>query len=292
MTTLAEARAWCERRTRTHYENFTVGSWLLPAAERAHLYAIYAYARGVDDLGDEFPGDRLAALDAWERELDLLYQGRARDPVFVALQETVGRFQIPDGPFRRLIQANRMDQVQARWPTWEALRGYTAHSADPVGHLVLYCFGYRDAERQRLSDSTCTALQLANFWQDVAVDWARGRVYIPEEDLERFGVPEGVLASGRPTEAFRRLMAFEVERARALFREGLALVERVEGKLRLDLALYSRGGLRVLDKIERQGFDVLSRRTTLSRLDKLEVVLRETVRHALGPRRVAPEAGP
>lgn len=269
-----EAFAYCRALALRHYENFTVASWLLPPWARPHLYTLYAYCRGVDDLGDEAAGDRLALLDEWEGELGRCYQGRARHPVFVALQETVRRFDIPPEPFLRLIEANRMDQGFTRYPTYGDLLHYCQHSANPVGHLVLYVFGYRDRERQRLAGATCTALQLANFWQDVWPDWKRGRIYIPQEDMERFGYREEALGQRQCNESFRRLMAFELQRARQLFAQGLALIDRVDGRLRLDLKLFSLGGLAILDAIEAIGYDVLHQRPTLSRAKKAWLVLR------------------
>ena len=242
------------------------------------MYAIYAYCRGVDDLGDEAEGDRLALLDEWEADLRRCYDGGApRDIRFVALQRTIRRFDIPIEPFLRLIEANRRDQTVARYRTFDDLLGYCTYSANPVGHLVLYVFGYRDAERQRLSDATCTALQLANFWQDVSRDLEMGRIYLPQEDIERFGCSEGDLLARRTTPEFRRLMAFEVDRARDYFQEGLALVPRVAGRLRLDLRLFTLGGLAVLDEIERMNYDVLRRRPRVSKAKKLWLAARGLV---------------
>lgn len=266
--TLDEAFAQCRALALGHYENFTVASWLLPRWARPHMYCLYAYCRGVDDLGDEAGGDRLALLAEWEAELHRCYQGQARHPVFVALQETVRRFDIPPEPFLRLIEANRMDQRLSRYPTYDDLLHYCQCSANPVGHLVLYLFGYRDEERQRLADATCTGLQLANFWQDVWRDWEKGRIYIPLEDMELFGYSEEALARRQGNNNFRRLMAFEVERARQLFAQGLALVEKVDGRLRLDVRLFSLGGLAILDAIEAIDYDVLHRRPVLSKPKK------------------------
>lgn len=271
---LAEAFAYCQRLTASHYENFTVVSWLLPRDLRAHMYAVYAYCRGVDDLGDEAEGNRLALLDDWERELRRCYDGSPRHPAFVALRETVRRFDIPQEPFLRLIEANRMDQRVNRYRTYGELLHYCENSANPVGHLVLYLFGYRDEERQRLSDATCTALQLTNFWQDVRRDLDKGRIYIPLEEMERFGYGEEDLLGGRFDERFRDLMAFQVERTRELFREGLRLIAAVRGRLRLDLRLFSLGGLAVLNAIEGIGYDVLYQRPKLSRTRKAWLAVR------------------
>ncbi|HET9477317.1 MAG TPA: squalene/phytoene synthase family protein, partial [Dehalococcoidia bacterium] len=171
---LRDSYAFCRRLARGRNENFTVASWLLPRALRRHMYAIYAYCRGVDDLGDEAEGDRPALLDEWERELQACYDGNPSDPRFIALQRTIQRFGIPPDPFQRLIEANRRDQVVQRYATFDALREYCSYSANPVGELVLHVFGYQDERRRRLSGATCTALQLANFWQDTWRDFRKG----------------------------------------------------------------------------------------------------------------------
>ena len=272
-TNLDKAYALCARLAKTHYENFTVGSWLLPPDTLKYLYAIYAFCRSVDDLGDEHQGDRLKALDHWQAETELCYQGTPTHPYMLALQDTIRRFDIPVEPFLKLIEANRMDQLNTRYPTYGDLEYYCLHSANPVGHLVLYVCGYKDPERQRLSDYTCTALQLANFWQDVARDFAMGRIYVPLEDMERFGYTETQLARGLVTKEFRTLIAFEVERARDLFHKGLALVDTLAGRVKLDVALFTLGGLKVLDAIESQDYDVLSRRPALSRTTKLRLMI-------------------
>ena len=272
----------CERLARTHYENFSVGTRLLPAHLRRHFHSIYAFCRGVDDLGDEAAGDRLKLLDEWERLLGLCYSGDPDHPYFMALQQTIRQFDIPAEPFLKLIEANRRDQRVKRYADYAQLLDYCDHSADPVGHLVLYLFGHRDPELRALADETCTALQLTNFWQDVARDHARGRIYIPQEDLERFGVGEDVIASGVPTDGLRRLMRFEVERARELFRRGLPLIDRVAGSARVDLALFTAGGLSILRAIERQDYDVLSRRPALSRWGKARLLALAVLRSRLG----------
>ena len=271
--TVEDAYALCEKLAKTHYENFTVGSWFLPRESRKHLYAVYAFCRFVDDLGDEFEGNRLEALDFWKEEIQSCYGGTPRHPYTIALQQTISAFDIPKDPFLRLVQANRMDQTSSRYATYEDLEDYCQHSANPVGHLVLYVGGYRDQERQELSDYTCTALQLANFWQDVSRDYAMGRIYIPAEDLERFGCGEEQLDRGISTDAFRELMHFEVDRARELFRRGLELVDTLDGRIKLDVALFNLGGLKVLDAIEHQGYDVLRRRPKVSKATKIWLML-------------------
>ncbi|HTF57187.1 MAG TPA: squalene synthase HpnC [Planctomycetota bacterium] len=266
----------CARLARTHYENFTVGSFLLPRGTKKHIHALYAYARTTDDIGDESEGDRLANLDAWEEDFRRIRSGSPRHPIHVALIDTLRKFDIPDEPFLKLIEANRIDQRRTRHETFKDLLHYCDHSANPCGRLVLYVFGVRDREAQRLSDFTCTALQLVNFWQDLAIDWAKGRVYIPQEDLRRFEYSEAELARGEATEAFRELMQVECSRTRAMFERGLPLADRLRGTARFDVRLFSRGGMRVLDLIERAGYDVFRRRPTLSKLGKARLAL-ETV---------------
>ncbi len=215
---LAEARAYCERLARTHYENFSVATWFLPERMRPHFHAVYAYCRISDDLGDEVgdPEQSLVLLNDWEQQLDECYSGSPRHPVFVALRETVRAMDIPKKPFADLLTAFRQDQKVSRYGRFEDLLGYCVNSANPVGRLVLYCCGYRDEERQRLSDYTCTALQLANLWQDIAVDYGKGRIYLPLEDMNRFGATEAMIAERRATPEFIELMRFEVQRARVV----------------------------------------------------------------------------
>jgi len=273
---LDEARAYCERLAKTHYENFSVATWFLPARLRQHFYNVYAYCRISDDLGDEVGNAQqsLELLDHWEAELNACYAGSPRHPVFVALQETVRQCGIPKHEFSDLLIAFRQDQTVARYETFDDLLGYCRYSANPVGHLVLYLCGYNDAERQQLSDYTCTALQLANFWQDVAVDYQKGRIYLPLEDLRRFGVTGDDIAQRRATPEFLSLMKFEVERARDWFQRGLTLVNNVNRDLAIDIELFSRGGQEILNAIERQGYDVLRQRPVISKSRKLLLVAR------------------
>jgi squalene synthase HpnC len=281
---LDEARQYCQRLARSHYENFSVATWFLPRRLRQHFCNVYAYCRISDDLGDEV-GDRTAALallDQWEGELEACYQGSPRHPVFVALAETVRQFEIPQHEFSDLLIAFRQDQTITRFETFDDVLGYCRYSANPVGHLVLYLCGYRDAERQQLSDFTCTALQLANFWQDVSVDYEKGRIYLPLEDLRRFGVSEDDIAARRNTDAFRTMMKFEVERARSWFTRGLPLVEKVDRELAIDIELFSRGGQEILNAIERQGFAVLGKRPVISKPRKLVLVARGALGKLLG----------
>ncbi len=286
----AEAWEYCRRLARSHYENFSVATWFLPARLRQHFFNVYAYCRISDDLGDEVgdPRASLAMLDQWQAELDACYAGTPRHPVFVALEETVREFDIPQKPFDDLLKAFRQDQTINRYETFEDLLGYCRNSANPVGHLVLYLCGYRDAERQALSDFTCTALQLANFWQDVSADYAKGRIYLPLEDLRRYQVSEDDIAAARNTPAFREMMRFEVERARQWFVQGFPLVRQVDREVAVDIELFSRGGQEILNAIERQGYAVLGRRPAISKTRKLALVARAALGKLLG--RVAGEA--
>ena len=274
--TMTEAQEYCRRLARSHYENFSVASWFLPERLRQHFFNVYAYCRISDDLGDEVGNavQSLQLLDQWESELNACYDGSPRHPVFVALAETVRRFEIPRHEFADLLTAFRRDQTTTRYETFNDLLGYCRYSANPVGHLVLYLCGYCDAERQGLSDYTCTALQLANFWQDVGVDFAKGRIYLPLEDLRRFGVSEEEIRNSQNTPAFREMMKFEVGRAREWFAQGMPLVSKVNHELAIDIELFSRGGMEILRAVERQGYAVLGRRPAISKARKLALVAR------------------
>ena len=278
--TLEEARAWCQHLAETHYENFHVATWFLPKALRPHFHSIYAYCRVSDDLGDEV-GDKdaaLAMLELWGGELDACYAGRARHPVFVALAETIRECAIPKEPFADLLTAFRQDQTVTRYETMDDVLAYCRYSANPVGRLVLYACGEADEsdreEKFKLSDATCSALQLANFWQDVREDFARGRIYLPQRDMEFFHVSDRTIAEGIATPEFRGLLRTEVEFAREMFEEGLPLIGMVNRDLALDLDLFSRGGLEILRAIERTDFDVLSGRPAISKATKAGLALR------------------
>jgi squalene synthase HpnC len=269
-----EAQSYCERLARSHYENFSVATWFLPKRLRQHFFNVYAYCRISDDLGDETGSKQasLLLLDEWEAELNACYSGSPRHPVFVALAGTVREFDIPEQTFADLLTAFRQDQTITRYPTFDDLLGYCHYSANPVGHLVLYLCGYRDPERQQLSDLTCTALQLANFWQDVSADYDKGRIYLPLEDLKRFQVKEEDIQAKRNTKQFRDMMRYEVQRAREWFDRGLPLVGKVSHELALDLELFSRGGQEILNAIERQDYAVLGNRPAISKARKLALV--------------------
>ena len=281
--TLEEARAYCRQLAESHYENFHVATWFLPKALRPHFHSIYAYCRISDDLGDEVPdtAQALALLDLWGRELDACYEGRARHPVFVALAETIRACSIPKEPFADLLTAFRQDQTVTRYATMDDVLAYCHYSANPVGRLVLYACGEVNDENFRLSDATCSALQLANFWQDVRVDFAKGRVYLPQNEMHRFGVSDETIAQNIATPEFCRLMRHEVDYARDMFAQGLALIGRVNRDLALDLDLFSRGGLEILRAIERRDYDVLSARPTISKPTKLALVFRAAAGKAL-----------
>jgi squalene synthase HpnC len=277
---LDQARDYCRRLAESHYENFHVASWFLPRALRPHFHCIYAYCRISDDLGDEVPDTSaaLALLDLWGRELDACYEGRTRHPVFVALAETIRACAIPKKPFADLLIAFRQDQTVTRFCTMDDVLAYCLYSANPVGRLVLYACGEVTPETQeekfRLSDATCSALQLANFWQDVRVDFAKGRVYLPQEDMQRFGVTDATIAAGVATKEFRTLMGYQVDYARTMFEQGLPLIGMVQRDLALDLDLFSRGGLEILRAIERQDYDVLSARPAISKSTKFQLACR------------------
>lgn len=279
---LAAARQYCGRLATTHYENFTVASLLLPRRLRPHFHAVYAYCRWADDLADEST-DASAALSLlawWRGELLRCYDGEAHHPVMVALQETIRRYHIPRGPFLDLLIAFEQDQRLKRFATYDQLLGYCQHSANPVGRLVLYLCNAFDERRAALADRVCTGLQLANFWQDVARDFAIGRVYLPEEDRRRFGYSEDDLLARRFTPAFAELMRFELERARALFETGLPLVEQMPADVRLDIELFVRGGLAILQKIEACGYNVWQARPVLTKWEKAALVLGVCCRRA------------
>ncbi|HEV7988731.1 MAG TPA: squalene synthase HpnC [Candidatus Binataceae bacterium] len=266
---LAQAYELCARVARSHYENFTVASWLMPRAMRKHMHAIYAYARMADDFADE---DRDAAkLDHWERELDLAYASQPRHPVFLALADTARRFDIPRQPFADLLRALRSDLDFRGFETLDDLLGYSRYSANPVGRLVLYLFGYSDAELQHLSDQVCSGLQLANFWQDVAVDLKKERVYLPRQDMARFGVSLEDLRVHNANSNFVELMRYEVSRARELLMAGAALSSMVDKRLSRDIMMFAGGGLAILRAIERANCDVFRRRPSLGRLDYLQL---------------------
>ncbi|MGH9559291.1 MAG: squalene synthase HpnC, partial [Bryobacteraceae bacterium] len=270
-----EAEGYTRWLATHHYENFHVVSFLLPKHLHQDFYNVYAFCRWADDLGDEIgdTGESLRLLAWWRGELDRMYAGDASHPVFVALAGTAARHQLPIELFDDLIKAFEQDQTVTRYRNFDELFHYCRYSANPVGRLVLGLCGYRDAARQELSDATCTALQLANFWQDVNVDWQKGRVYLPLDLLEKHGASEGNIAQRRFDDAFRAAMREAVEAARELFLKGLPLAGRVDRRLAIDLELFSRGGLKVLEKIERQDYNVLAARPAVSKIERVGLLL-------------------
>ncbi len=272
-----------------HYENFNVVSWLLPKDLHQHFYNVYAYCRWADDLGDEVPDNSraLELLDWWEQELDACYEGHPSHPVFVALRETIVAKDIPKQPFADLLKAFRQDQTVKRYPTWDAMVGYCVYSANPVGRLVLYLCGYRDENRQQLSDATCTALQLANFWQDVGRDLEIGRIYIPLDIAATHGLTETDIVERRFDARYVELMKDLIARTRVLFAEGMPLAKMVDARLSVDLEMFSRGGRAVLDAIKASGFDTLHRRPSIGKGKQIRLLGRALAAHAAAKLSVA-----
>jgi squalene synthase HpnC len=270
----AESCAYTKWLATHHYENFHIVSFLLPKRLHQDFYNVYAFCRWADDLGDEI-GDReesLSLLGWWRQQLNAMYAGHACHPVFVALQSTISKFDIPSAPFEHLIQAFEQDQRVNRYESWEELFGYCANSANPVGHLVLFLCGYRDEERQRLSDFTCTALQLTNFWQDVVVDLEKDRIYLPLCLLRKHNYRIEELFKLKFDARFVDIMTEAVDVADKLFKQGLPLIKAVDRRLAFDLELFSRGGMCVLDKIRRQGYDVLKARPVISKWERVGIL--------------------
>jgi squalene synthase HpnC len=258
-----------------HYENFPVASILLPRRLRPAVEAIYAFARSADDIADEGdagPAERLAALHAYDAALDGIQAGTPQHkPLFARLAAVVADYRLGLQPLRDLLSAFRQDVTTTRYADFAALRDYCRRSADPVGRLMLALYGVADPVSLRQSDAVCSALQLINFWQDVAIDIGKGRIYLPLEDLQRFGVSEDDIRAGRQGDAWRALMRFEVARARALMLEGAPLATRLPGRVGWELRMVVQGGLRILAAIERVDYDVFRRRPRLGRLDWLAV---------------------
>ncbi|HYL47651.1 MAG TPA: squalene synthase HpnC, partial [Candidatus Limnocylindrales bacterium] len=283
--TPAEAQRYTRWLATHHYENFMVVSWLLPRRLHQHFYNLYAYCRWSDDLGDEISNPRRAMelLDAWEEELLLCYSatGGPSHPVLLALRETIRAKDVPATPFRDLLKAFRQDQVVHRYPTWDDVLNYCVYSANPVGRLVLYLCGYRDEERQKLSDDTCTALQLANFWQDVSRDLEKGRIYIPLDALTAHDLTESQIVGRKFDARYVALMKDLISRTRELFSAGVPLAGRVEPFLRVDIEMFTHGGLAVLDAIETSGYNTLEHRPAISKRTQLRLLGRTLAARAL-----------
>lgn len=271
---LPESYRYCLRLARAHYENFPVGSLLVPKRLQPHVCAIYAFARRADDIADEdFPEeDRIPALTAWEGLLSKALQGRVNHPVFLALKETIKQFQIPDQLLVDLVTAFKMDVKVKRHPRFEDVLYYCRHSANPVGRLVLHLFGYRDENLMVLSDHLCTGLQLANFWQDLSVDLEKNRIYIPLEDLDSCEYSETELFQRKFNGAFRNLLKFQVDRTENLFLEGAPLVHHTGGRLGLELKCVVLGGMTILNKIRELDYNTLETRPVITGRDKLRIL--------------------
>jgi squalene synthase HpnC len=280
--TVFEAEEYTRKLATTHYENFHVVSFLLPKHLHQDFYNVYAWCRSADDLADEIPdtAESLRQLNSWRAQLDRMYAGEADHPVFVALKGTVEKYGIPKQPFADLIRAFIQDRNVSRYRNWDEVLDYCLYSANPVGRLVLYLCGYSDPERQSLSDATCTALQLANFWQDITVDQQKDRVYLPLDLLAKHSYTVDELFAHKFDARFRAVMREAVDRARQLFLAGLPLTRMVNRRLAVDLELFSRGGMCVLDKIERQGYDVLSRRPKISKVERAGLLIGTLARFA------------
>jgi squalene synthase HpnC len=271
---LQQAFDTCIQIARAHYENFPVASLFLPANLRPYVAAVYAFARTADDFADEgelTDAERLHALDDWQKKLDACYEGRADHPIFIALQEVIHQKKIPKQLLSDLLTAFIMDVTVHRYRTFEDLLEYCRHSANPVGRLVLYLFDDASERTFELSDNICTALQLANFWQDVGLDVGKGRIYIPLEDMERFGYTESGLDQRVASAEFKALMKYEVERTKELFEKGRPLLALARRELRFELTLTWNGGMTILRKIENAAYDVFARRPRLNLLDKLSL---------------------
>ena len=268
------SRRYCRRLARRHYENFTVASALVARRFRQPLSNIYAYCRWADDLADETgdPARSLKLLEWWQQQLGDCYHRRAVHPVFVALGETIRQYDLSIEPFADLLVAFRQDQTTTRYATFDQLAGYCRYSANPVGQLVLGLGRTQDAECIAWSDSICTGLQLANFAQDVARDWDRGRIYIPQDECRRFSYNESEFDRREASDAFRQLLASQVDRAEEYLQRGWPLVQRVDPGLRLAVCLFIRGGLAILEAIRQQNFDVWTSRPVVKKRKKIALL--------------------
>jgi hydroxysqualene synthase len=262
-----ESFAYCEKLATRHDENFPVGSYLIPKKLRPHVHNLYAFARVADDFADEpryTDSVRMALLENWEAQLYQCFWRQPQHPVFIALKETIKRFDLPINLFQDLLMAFKMDVVKKRYPAFSDVLDYCRHSANPIGRLVLLLFGYRQDGLHSLSDSICTALQITNFWQDLMIDLDKGRIYIPKEDLQRFGYSVEELLARVYNDAFKNLMRFEIGRTRDLFAQGQPLCSRVGRDLRFELHLICQGGQQILHLLEMQDYNIFSHRPVLT----------------------------
>lgn len=270
---------YCEQLARGHYENFPVGSVLVPSNRRKHVYSIYAFARTADDFADEgYEADisvetRMARLDEWQKKLQDSYRGVADDPIFIALSETIRELRLPVALFEDLLSAFKQDVTKTRYRDFDEVLDYCSRSANPVGRLILLLFDYRDEKLHRMSDDVCTGLQLANFWQDVSIDIRKDRIYLPADEMAHYGVTEDDLRSGRFTERYASLMKYQVERTHEIFNRGRMLSKQVSGRLAIELRLTWLGGMRILERIEEQGFDTLRSKPMITSLDKIRLIV-------------------
>lgn len=275
---LESSYTYCERLARSHYENFPVGSVLVPKHLRKYFYSIYAFARTADDFADEgynenhSEAERLALLDEWRVMLKDCFAGRARHPIFIALNDTKAKCKLPMSLFEDLLSAFSQDVVKRRYQNFDELVDYCRRSANPIGRLILLLFGYQDETLHKLSDNICTGLQLANHWQDVAIDLQKDRVYLPQEDLRRYDLTMDELKKQQLSNLFLELMKFEVERARHLFAEGKPLCTAVTGRLGIELRVVWMGGSRILNGIEENNYDVFNKRPVITKRDKLNIL--------------------
>jgi squalene synthase HpnC len=279
-----EAFAYCERMARDHYENFPVGSLLIPRDRRKYVYSIYAFARTADDFADEGYGEagldeagRLAALDDWERRLEASYRGEANHPVFIALAETAKDLRLPIRLFRDLLSAFKQDVTKRRYANFDEVLDYCARSANPIGSLILLLFGHHEERLHKLSDSICTGLQLTNFWQDVSIDIRKDRIYLAQDEMADFGVSVDDLRDGRSSDRTAALLRLQVERTRKLFEDGRRLPGMVKGRLAFELRLTWLGGMRILRRIEEQGYDTLRARPVITKWDKIALLLKSLI---------------
>ncbi|MCC6543349.1 MAG: squalene synthase HpnC [Nitrospirae bacterium] len=277
MSEASNAFNYCSKVALEHYENFPVGSWLIPRNKRKYVHAIYAFARTADDFADEAgygDDERELLLADWEKRLDECVTGNPNHPVFISIKEAIERFHIPDSLLRDLITAFKMDTVNKRYLSMSDVLNYCRYSANPVGRIILSLFEYRDPELHRLSDFICTALQLTNFWQDIAIDLKKDRVYIPLEDMKRFGYTVNELKSHTLNDSFRALLSSEIEFTRDLFNMGRPLCTSVRKGLSIELQSIWSGGMKILEKIEHNGYDIFTKRPVITTFDKINILLR------------------